>query len=315
VEERDSAPWSGAAKRQMPDYDAAATAAAFTDLIDLMAALRAPAGCPWDQEQTHASIARNAVEEAYEVKAAIEDDDEEALKEELGDLLLQVVFHAEMAAEAHSFTMLDVVDAITAKLVRRHPHVFGAEAAFAAAELTDEERAQIDATSSAGEVLDLWDYIKIREKRLKAQHRAELAAARGTDLALPSLLDDVPRSQPALMQAQDISRKAVAAGFEWEDTAAVWQQVADECAEFAAASTQETRQDEMGDILFSLVNVARREGLDAEQALVATCQKFRARWRLVELLAREQGKTPDQLDRAELERLWDKAKAQLRCQG
>ena len=258
---------------------------AFDRLVRTMWRLRQPDGCPWDREQTHRSITRNMVEEAYEAVDAIEADDRDHLLEELGDVLEQVVLHAQIAADAGEFTIDDVVDGLNEKLVRRHPHVFGAHAAAA----------------DGAEVTDIWDDVKA----------AERAASGAADERPQGLLDSVPRSLPALMQAQKISKRAAKAGFEWETVADVWDKVAEERAEFEreAPGSQE-RACEFGDMLFALVNVARREGIDAEGALAASNRKFRARWSRVEELARAAGTSADELDTAKLNELWDRAKAE-----
>lgn len=277
-----------------------------------IAALRAPGGCPWDREQTHGSIARNMIEEAHEAVDAIEQGDLPGLREELGDVLLQVVFQSQMAAEAGEFTLDDVLDDINDKMVRRHPHVFGDEAAFAAARFTPAQVAQIQAAHTAGQVLDLWDQIKLREKELKAQ--------RGPNHPNPNhpspspspqegLLDGIPRSLPALMQAQDISRKAVAAGFEWETVDEVWAQVFSEIEEFKEAEVGTAHaEEELGDVLFALVNVARKRGIDAESALRASNAKFRRRWAIMEQYANQQGKAIHRFDTQQLEAWWQDAK-------
>jgi tetrapyrrole methylase family protein/MazG family protein len=280
----------------------------FAELERTIAALRAPDGCPGDREQSHASIAHNMVEEAYEAMDAIDQRDAANLREELGDVLLQVVLQSQMATEAGEFTLADVVGDINAKMVRRHPHVFGDEAAFAAAGLTPEQVAQIRATQTSGEVLDLWDQIKIYEKKQKAARHG--AHADNTAAPAPAgLLDGVPTGQPACMQAQGISRKAAAAGFEWRSTQAVWAQVLSEVEEFKAATpgTAEAAG-ELGDVLFSVVNVARKEGIDAESALRETCAKFRRRWSMMEAYARAAGGAIDDFSTEQQEAWWQRAK-------
>lgn len=257
---------------------------AFDRLVRTMWRLRQPDGCPWDREQTHRSITRNMVEEAYEAVDAIEADDTEHLLEELGDVLEQVVLHAQIAADDGEFTIDDVADGLNEKLVRRHPHVFGAHAA---------------ATDGA-EVTDIWDDVKAAE-------RAVLGAGERPQ----GLLDSVPLSLPALMQAQKISKRAARAGFEWETVADVWAKVAEERAEFEReAPGSEARALEFGDLLFALVNVARREGIDAEEALAASNRKFRARWSRMEELARMEGSRTEELTCEQLNELWDRAKAE-----
>lgn len=269
---------------------------AFDRFVATIAALRAPDGCPWDQEQTHLSIAPNMIEEAYEAVDAIEADDVAHLREELGDVLLQVVLQSQIAADAGEFTIDDVCAEVDAKIVRRHPHVFGnAEG------------------GSANEVIALWDQIKLTEKE-----------AAGNAARPERLLDGVPTGLPALTQAQKISRKAAAAGFEWETVNGAWGKVAEEVAElkeaYAAAPQDEHGrvlhdaseaahvEEELGDVLFSLVNVARKMGLNAENALRGACRKFRARWAAMEDAALEAGEPLEEMDAQRREALWQAAK-------
>ena len=251
---------------------------AFDEFVATIARLRAPDGCPWDRKQTHESIAHNMIEEAYEAVDAIEAGNIVHLREELGDVLLEVVLQSQIAADAGEFTIDDVCADINDKMIRRHPHIFGDASA-----------------QNADEVLDLWDKVKLQE--------------RGEDTR-EGLLDGVPKSFPALMQAQKISRKAVSAGFEWDSEDDVWAQVREEIAEFKAAQTDEEREMEFGDMLFALVNVARWEHVDAESALRASCDKFRRRWGFMEGAAWAQGRSIEELSTPELEKLWQQAKAQ-----
>lgn len=256
----------------------------FAAFVDTIAALRAPGGCPWDREQTHESIARNMIEEAYEAVDAIEQHDAAHLREELGDVLLQVVLQSQIAADAGEFTVADVCHDVNEKMTRRHPHVFGEEAA-----------------ASADEVLSIWDNVKLAEK----------SASDAQEEAPKGLLDAVPVSFPALLQAYKISRKAVAVGFEWETVEEVWAKVEEEIAEFKQAcqnGTAEEKELEFGDVLFSLVNVARKEGIDAETALRASCRKFRERWAFMEGAAWGQGLRIEELSMEEMQQLWDQAK-------
>ena len=256
----------------------------FAAFVDTIAALRAPNGCPWDREQTHESIARNMIEEAYEAVDAIEQRDTTHLREELGDVLLQVVLQSQIAADAGEFTVADVCRDVNAKMIRRHPHVFGETAA-----------------GSAEDVLSIWDNVKLAEK----------SAADAQTEEPEGLLDSVPASFPALLQAYKISRKAVAAGFEWDTVEDVWAKVEEEIAEFKQACRSDDTQAkelEFGDVLFSLVNVARKEGIDAETALRATCRKFRERWAFMEGAAWGQGKRIEELDMDEMQQLWGQAK-------
>jgi tetrapyrrole methylase family protein / MazG family protein len=248
----------------------------FDEFVDLIAVLRGPDGCPWDQEQTHRSIAKNIVEEAYEAVHAIETDDIAELREELGDVLLQVVLQSQIAADAGEFTIDDVTAAIHAKIVRRHPHVFGETAAEDAAAVT---RA--------------WDEIKAEERAEKGH----------------GLLDTVPHGLPALMLAQTISRKAVSAGFEWETLDGVWAKVHEEIDELKAEEPGSPgAAEEIGDLLFTIVNLARKQGIDAETALRGTCDKFRGRWSAMEMAAAEGGEALDALPIEAQEALWQKAK-------
>lgn len=264
--------------------DAPTTHPEFDRLVRTMWRLRQPDGCPWDREQTHRSITKNMVEEAYEAVEAIEADDVAHLVEELGDVLEQVVLHAQIAADEGTFTIDDVIHGLNEKLVRRHPHVFGEHAA----------------AGDGGEVQDIWDEVKAAER-----------AAAGKEELPKGLLDSVPRSLPALMQCQKISKRAAKAGFEWPDEAGVWEKVAEEREEMEReAPGSPERAAEFGDVLFALVNVARWEGIDAEEVLAASNRKFRARWARMEERACELGVVLDELDTAALNDLWDRAKAE-----
>lgn len=261
----------------------------FDALVRTIWRLRQPDGCPWDREQTHASIAKNMIEEAYEAVDAIEGSATRHLREELGDVLMQVVLQSQIAADSGEFDIDAVCADINEKLVRRHPHVFGdADAPHAA---------------NADDVLGIWESVKLDE------HKASEQAAQEAGEAPESLLDSVPVQLPALMQAQKISRKAVAAGFEWDSVEDVWGQVRSEVEEFkSAAPGSGDAQMEFGDILFTLVNVARREHIDAETALRASCAKFRRRWAYMEQAARAQGRDIADVSRQDQEALWAQAK-------
>ena len=264
--------------------DAPTTHPEFDRLVRTMWRLRQPDGCPWDREQTHRSITKNMVEEAYEAVEAIEANDADHLIEELGDVLEQVVLHAQIAADDGAFTIDDVVAGLNEKLVRRHPHVFGEHAA----------------AGDGGEVQDIWDEVKAAER-----------AASGEEERPKGLLDSVPRSLPALMQCQKISKRAAKAGFEWPDEAGVWEKVAEERAEMEREELgSPERAAEFGDLLFSLVNVARWEGIDAEEALAGANRKFRARWARMEALANKEGLALDELGTDYLNELWNRAKAE-----
>jgi tetrapyrrole methylase family protein / MazG family protein len=249
----------------------------FDEFVEVIAALRAPDGCPWDREQTHRSIAKNMVEEAYEAVHAIETDDVAEIRDELGDVLLQVVLQSQIAADAGEFTIDDVIAAITAKIIRRHPHVFGEEVA----------------ADTASEVLANWDQIKATERAEKSQ----------------GLLDTVPHALPGLMLAQTISRKAVSAGFEWDTLDGVWEKVHEELEELRATEPGSPEAaDEIGDVLFTIVNLARKQGIDAETALRGTCDKFRNRWSAMEEAAENEGRNVSELSLEEQEALWQQAK-------
>lgn len=248
----------------------------FDAFVEIIARLRSPEGCPWDRAQSHQSIAKNMVEEAYEAVHAIETDDIAGLREELGDVLLQVVLHAQIARDEGQFEIEDVIVGITDKIVRRHPHVFGEGTA-----------------GTPDEVHRRWDEIKRDEKAEKGK----------------GLLDEVPHAMPALMLAQTISRKAVSAGFEWESLDGVWAKVHEELDELKAVSPGSVEAaDEIGDVLFTIVNLARKQGIDAETALRGTCDKFRRRWSVMEEVAAGQGRDIAELDLDEQEGLWQQAK-------
>jgi len=273
-------------------------------LIEIMAALRTPGtGCPWDLEQNFATIAPYTIEEAYEVADAIARGDLDDLRDELGDLLLQVVFHARMAEEAKRFAFGDVVAAITEKLIRRHPHVFGGH----------DEAAHPLATEA---VNALWDRIKAQEKAEKAARAgrggdvvpAEIGAA-GTPA---SVLAGVPTALPALTRALKLQDKAGKVGFDWNDPLAVLAKIREETDEIAAALAAGKRGDaaeETGDLLFAVVNLARHLGADPEGTLRATNLKFERRFGFIERSLAAEGKTPAQSSLAEMDALWNAAKA------
>lgn len=257
-----------------------------------MAALRTPeSGCPWDLEQTFATIAPYTLEEAYEVVDAIHRNDLADLKEELGDLLLQVVFHARMAEELKAFDFGDVIEAITGKLVRRHPHVFG------------------DARDLSPEAVKaLWGEIKDTEKAERAQVRSGTGAQREPT---ESVLDGVPVALPALTRSDKLTRKATKVGFDWPDSAQVMDKVREELeevAEAAALGSQSAVEDEIGDLLFAVANLARHMGVDPEGALRRANYKFERRFRAVEAILAERGTSPAGSTLDEMERLWAEAK-------
>jgi ATP diphosphatase len=259
---------------------------AITKLLKVMERLRDPQrGCPWDREQTFSTIAPYTLEEAYEVADAIERNDPEDLRQELGDLLFQVVFHARMAEERGWFDFEAVAAAIHDKLVRRHPHVF-ADAVFA----------------SPSEQTANWEALKARE-------RAEAAARRGE--STHSVLGDVPKALPALVRAAKLGRRAARVGFDWPDICAVRAKLDEELAELDAAATSGKREpvaEELGDVLFTLVNMSRHLEVDAEEALRAANAKFEARFRRMEALARDRGLSLESLSPQAWDALWNEAK-------
>lgn len=262
--------------------------------------LRQADGCPWDRVQTHASISKNMIEEAYEAVETIEENDVSHMCEEFGDVLEQVLLHAQIATDNGEFDIEDVAHGLNEKLVRRHPHVFGELAERADNASSDAEKTAAQSAANSEEALDRWDEVK----RLEREARGELS--KNTE---PGLLDSVPTSLPALMQAQKISKRAAKAGFEWETTQDVWNKVQEERAEFEAEETgSEAASLEFGDLLFALVNVARKEGIDAEEALAASNKKFRQRWASMEEAARKEGHTIDELSVEEQNELWNKIK-------
>lgn len=252
-------------------------------LVEIMAALRNPdGGCPWDLEQDFKSIRHYTIEEAYEVADAIERGDYDDLREELGDLLLQPVYHAQMAAERGLFDLGDVVQAITEKLIRRHPHVFGEEAA-----------------RNAGGAKAKWDEVK-------ADERAAKAARRETE---PSALDDVPQVLPALARAGKLTKRAAHVGFDWPDADAVMAKVTEEMAELRAATSPAAKQEEMGDLLFAMANLARHMGIDAEAALRDANAKFTRRFHYVEARAKADGVVMEDAGLERLDGYWNEIRA------
>ncbi len=251
----------------------------FDDLVEIIRVLRAPGGCPWDREQTHNSIRENFLEETYEVLEAIDTNNPELLREELGDVLLQIILHSDMAKEEKLFTIDDVCNDISQKLIIRHPHVFG------------------DVTvNSTGDVLKNWDDIKRRTKNQKNQGEAMAA---------------IPATYPALMKAQKVQSKAKKAGLDWEEADGAFQKIDEEAKELKAVLASGDKsliEDELGDLLFSVVNVARFCKCDAETALERATKKFMARFTVVEKLASEQGIDMKNSSIEVLDRLWEKAK-------
>lgn len=249
------------------------------DFLRLVTVLRSPGGCPWDRKQTHESIKKNFIEETYEVVEAINKADAEVLKEELGDVLLQVAMHSEMESEKGSFDFNDVVNDICKKLVVRHPHVFGDAAA-----------------QSSDEALQNWDQVKLKTKGMKKQGEAMIK---------------VPREFPALMRAQKVQEKAAKAGFDWDDINGAVDKLHEEIDELEtalAAGVGKDIEEEFGDVLFSCVNVSRFIGADSEEALTASTDKFIKRYLLVEKLAADEGLDMKTASIEELDKLWNKAK-------
>jgi tetrapyrrole methylase family protein/MazG family protein len=254
----------------------------FERLLEIMSRLRGPGGCPWDREQTRTSLKPFLIEEAYEVLEAIESGQVSALEEELGDLLFQVIFHAQLAAERGEFAIADVLQRLAAKMTTRHPHVFG------------------DASvHTPAEALTQWEAIKQREAR-------DTGGAR-------SVIDGVPRALPSLIRAQRITSKAARVKFDWPNARAAWAKVEEECREASAALAAEDRvriQEELGDVLFSVVNVARLASVDAEEALQGAIEKFRRRFTGMESALLARGKSVASVSQDELERSWEAVKAQ-----
>ena len=249
------------------------------DLINLVTVLRAPGGCPWDREQTHESIKKNFIEETYEVIEAINKKDSASLREELGDILLQVALHCEMERETGSFDFNDVADEICKKLIVRHPHVFG------------------DVSAKNGkEALDSWDAVKLKTKGMKKQSEAMLK---------------VPRELPALMRAQKIQQKAAKAGFDWDELSGAVDKLYEEINELKSALSGDKREDieeEFGDVLFSCVNISRFIDVDSEEALTAATDKFLSRYLIVEKIAQEENIDMKAASIDTLDVLWEKAK-------
>jgi len=253
----------------------------FEELKEIMIRLRGPDGCPWDREQTHLSLRPYLIEEAYEVLEAIDGGAPEQLREELGDLLLQIVFHSQIARENGEFDVEDVIESLTEKLTRRHPHVFG-------------DRKVRDSR----EVVERWERIKQQEADGKS----------GSDA---SILAGIPRELPALLKAHRVQEKAARVGFDWDHIDQVFAKVEEELSEFRAAYRQRNREaveDELGDVFFSLVNLARFLETNPENALRRTIDKFIARFQYVESQLRDRGLKPQEVGLKEMDRLWEKAK-------
>jgi tetrapyrrole methylase family protein / MazG family protein len=246
----------------------------FSKLVDIISRLRGENGCPWDRKQTHSSLREFLLEETYEVLEALDESDYRKLCQELGDLLLQIVLHTQIASENREFNLEDVIKNINIKLIRRHPHVFG-----------DTK------VNSAEEVSHNWEAIKKNERNLEA-----------------SILDSVPRQMPALAYSQDIQRRAAQTGFDWEKIDGVIDKLVEEVKEFQRSVSQQEKVDEFGDLFFTLVNIARRMGIDPESALRQSNRKFYNRFRYMEELCRERGLKLGQLSFDQQNALWEEAK-------
>jgi tetrapyrrole methylase family protein/MazG family protein len=249
----------------------------FKTFVEIIARLRAPGGCPWDREQTHASLRANLLSECYEVLEAIDSGSSPELREELGDLLLQIVLHAQIARDSGEFEIGDVIESIATKIVHRHPHVFGSRK-----------------VKDAEEVMHNWEALK-REERPEDD----------------SMLKGVPRDMPALAYAYEISRRAVRVGFEWENVEGVIDKLIEEVKEIKEAGSREEKAREFGDLLFTLVNYARWQGIDAEAALREANRKFYRRFARMEELCRQRGKELEKLSLKEWDELWEEAKKGL----
>ena len=251
----------------------------FDDLVDIVKKLRAPGGCPWDREQTHKSIRSNFIEETYEVIEAIDTDDTELLKEELGDVMLQVVLHSEMESENEIFNIDDVCDGVCKKLIIRHPHVFG----NVNAETTEQ-------------VLNNWDAIKMQTKAQKNQTQA---------------MENVSRALPALMRSSKIQQKAAKVGFDFENVEGAFEKLVEEVSELKASienGDEKNQHEELGDVLFSVVNIARFLKVDSEHALYDACDKFTNRFSKVEQLANARGIDMKSASLDELDSIWNEIK-------
>lgn len=261
----------------------------FAELVNVMARLRAPGGCPWDREQTYESLAQYLLEETYEaydaIQEATETGDTSNLRDELGDVLLQVVFHSTIAKEKGDFTIDDVVESVTQKLILRHPHVF--------------EDKKLE---TADDVLNNWDDLKKAEQKLRGK----------TVFTNGSILDEVPKSFPALIEGNKITKKAAKVGFDWENADQVFEKLDEETNELKSAIKSKNKaeiEEEIGDLLFVVVNLARKLGVEPENSLKKTNRKFRKRFRFIEDELKSNEKNFEDVDLAEMDLLWNKAKA------
>ena len=246
----------------------------FATLVDIIARLRAPDGCPWDRKQTHISLRENLLSECYEVLEVIDEGDSGRLCEELGDLLLQIVLHAQIATDTGEFELGDVIKSINAKLIHRHPHIFGTEK-----------------VKDAEEVAHNWEALKRAEREADS-----------------SILDGVPGQMPALGYSYEVQKRVARVGFDWEDIDGIIDKLAEEVGEFGRADSQEQKAWEFGDLLFTLVNIARRQGIDSEAALREANRRFLRRFSYMEELCRQRGLEFDELTFDEQNALWEEAK-------
>lgn len=254
----------------------------YEDLLDIMKTLRSPEGCPWDREQDHESLKKYLIEETYEVLEAIDLKDPKKLCEELGDVLLQVIFHARIAEENGKFTMDDVINGISHKMVSRHQHVFGREHA-----------------ETPDDVIELWDNIKKKEKGIESQ---------------TAVMKDIPSILPALIRSYKVQEKAAKVGFDWDCAEDAWKKVHEELNEFREAwqnNDEAKTEEELGDLLFAIVNVARFLKIQPELALTGTINKFIRRFEYIESKSREMGKELSDMNLPEMDVLWDEAKKKL----
>ncbi len=260
----------------------------FDELVAVMARLRAPGGCPWDREQTYESLAPYLLEEAFESFDAIQDATEgkpENLREELGDLLLQIIFHSQIAEEAGDFTIEEVCATITRKMILRHPHVFGDK--------------KFD---TASDVLQNWDELK----------KSERAVTKTDETVKDSILEDVPLTFPALIEANKLTRKAAKVGFDWENKEQIFDKLREETEELKEAiSVDENIEEEIGDLLFVVVNLARKLDVEPETALKKTNRKFRRRFKFIEIELKKRGKNLESSNLGEMDALWNEAKKDL----
>ncbi len=249
----------------------------FDALVEIIARLRAPDGCPWDRKQTHASLRANLLSECYEVLEALDEGDSDKLRDELGDLLMQIVLHAQIAREAGEFEMGDVIQNINAKLIHRHPHVFGSKK-----------------VKDAEEVMHNWEELKEEERKPGA-----------------SIMQSVPGEMPALGYSQEVQRRAAHVGFDWEDIDGIIEKLAEEVGEFQRAESQEEKASEFGDLLFTLANIALRMGIDSEAALREANKRFYERFSYMEELCRKRGLKFAEMSFDEQNALWEEAKKKV----